>query len=166
MESTSHSLIATAMHERTDSEIDALLADSRPWLYRLALAIVSRSDMAEDVAQEALIRANRSRSKLRRVDDPRAWLRRVLVNRSLSAMSQRRTASLDAEHPGADDQTASIAVRAILAKLPPTERAMLALWHFEGLSYEEMAQVLEIPVGTVGSRLTTAREAFRKEWSQ
>jgi RNA polymerase sigma-70 factor (ECF subfamily) len=164
MESTSPSLIATAMQERTQHEIEVLIADLRPWLYRLALAIVARPDVAEDVTQETLLRATRSVSKLRRADDPKAWLRRVLVNRAVTALGQRRNARLEETHPASGDETASIAVRATLEKLQPTERAMLALWHFEGLSYEEMAQILEIPIGTVGSRLTTAREAFRKEW--
>lgn len=163
------SCLASPMHgltaKRTTTEVDALLRDARPWLYRLALAITAQSDAAEDVAQEALVRAMRSREKLRGVDEPTAWLRKVAVRCALTALSRAPSAP-ETDRAVVRDPTESIAVRQTLQRLDPTDRAVLALAHFEGLSYAEIAAALEVPIGTVGSRLHSAREAFRKEWQK
>ncbi len=151
--------------KRTAAEVDALLRDARPWLYRLALAVTARPEAAEDATQEALVRATRSQEKLRSVDEPRAWLRKVVVRCAIDA-HPRTPETFDPDYPVAHDPTEAIAVRQTLRRLDATDRAVLALAHFEGLSYAEIALALEIPVGTVGSRLHSAREAFREEWSK
>jgi len=148
---------------RSDLEIDTIIRDARPWLYRLALSITSSPEVAEDVAQEALIRATRSREKLRNIIEPRAWLRSVVVRCAITALSQRTDVSGFGETTN-NDPTDSMAVRQILCRMEPMDRAILALAHFEELSYAEIGLSLDIPVGTVASRLHAAREAFRKEW--
>jgi len=163
MESSLASRISGMNPTRTTAEVDALLRDLRPWLYRLALAITARPDLAEDAAQEALIRGARSRDKLRQVDEPRAWMRRVVVRCAVDALTAGPTQP-ETTGTAYADPTESIAVRQTLERLDPNDRAVLALAHFEGLSYAEIAAALEIPSGTVGSRLHAAKEAFRKEW--
>lgn len=148
---------------RTAAEIEELLRDVRPWLYRLALAITAQPDLAEDAAQEALLRATRSVRALQRADEPKAWLRKTTVRCALTALSKVRPA-FTGEKVVADDPTEALAVRETLGRLEINDRVILALAHFEELSYAEIASALEIPVGTVGSRLFAAREAFRKEW--
>lgn len=150
-------------HKRTGQEVRALLSHERPWLFRLALAITGRRDMAEDVAQETLLRAMRSLPALQSADEPKAWLRVTLVRCAMTALAAKKPSS-EAESAVAPDPTESIAVRQTLDRLDPVDRAVLALSHFEGLSYAEISQALDIPIGTVGSRLHAAREAFRKEW--
>ena len=58
-----------------------------------------------------------------------------------------------------------LAVEQVLNSLTPPMRAALVLREVEGLEYAEIAQVLNIPVGTVRSRLNTAREQFRRRWT-
>lgn len=132
-------------------------------MFRLALAIVGAADLAEDAAQDALVRAARNRHKLGGVDDPHAWLRRVVVRCSLTVLGERSRVADVSEAAVAPCET-DVAVRDALSRLKPRDRALLALVHFEGLGYAEIADVLGIPIGTVGSRLHAAREAFRKEW--
>ena len=148
---------------RSTAEVESRLRDARPWIYRLALAITASPEAAEDVAQEALIRAARSTDKLKSVEEPKAWLRTVVVRCAITslkktALPEKVTSSTEV------DPTESLAVRETLSRLDSTDRAVLALAHFEELSYAEIGQALEIPVGTVASRLHAAREAFRKEW--
>jgi RNA polymerase sigma-70 factor (ECF subfamily) len=152
-------------HSRSSAELEVLLRDARPWLYRLALAITASAELAEDATQEALIRATRSTQKLQAVDDPRAWLRTVTVRCAISALSARHTPT-DVEESLEADPTESVAVRMTLSRLTPTDRAILALAHFEELSYAEIGAALDLPLGTVASRLHAARSAFRKEWSK
>ena len=157
------SRIHSSVVARTTAEVEALLRDARPWIYRLALAITANPEAAEDVAQEALIRAARSTDKLRSVDEPRAWLRTVVVRCAITSL--KKSAVTETIASSADvDPTESLAVRETLSRLDPTDRAILALSHFEELSYAEIGKALDIPVGTVASRLHAAREAFRKEW--
>jgi len=157
------SQIRMAVERRSHAAVDVLLRDARPTMYRLALAIVGRPDTAEDVTQEALIRASRSREKLRTVAEPAAWLRAIVVRCALTALARPR---FDSQQDVASDAdpTEAMAVRMTLERLNPIDRAVLALVHFEGLTYGEIALALDIPVGTVASRLHNAREAFRKEW--
>ncbi|MHB8635382.1 MAG: RNA polymerase sigma factor [Fimbriimonadaceae bacterium] len=149
--------------KRTNGEIDAFLADARPWLYRLALAIVAEPNLAEDVAQETLIRANRARRQLAASDHPTRWIQKVLVRRALTALPQRRIESA-VEASYEYDPNLALAVRQTLERLSAMDRTILALTHFEELSYAEIADVLNIPVGTVGSRLHAARAAFKEAW--
>jgi RNA polymerase sigma-70 factor, ECF subfamily len=151
---------------RTAEEVSAWIDSRRLPAYRLALAIVARTDLAEDATQEALIRAHRSVEKLRRVDRPEAWLRTVVVR---CAMRCRLDASVEipeeAESQQADQAT-GIAVRAALARLSPDHQAILALAMFEQLSYEEIAETLGVPCGTVASRVNAAKKAFRRVWEE
>ena len=149
--------------KRTNDEIDALLADARPWLYRLALAIVAEPNMAEDVTQETLIRASRARHQLTSAALPTAWLRQVLVRRAMTALAKRRPEpAVEASYDC--DPSLAISVRQTLNRLSAVDRTILALAHFEELSYAEIAVVLNVPVGTVGSRLHSARAAFKGAW--
>ncbi|MDR3690082.1 MAG: RNA polymerase sigma factor [Fimbriimonas sp.] len=150
---------------RTVEEVDLLLRDLRPWLFRLALAITTRPDSAEDAAQEALIRAAKSRHKLTSVQEPRAWLRTVVVRCALTSISKITPERL-IDQEIHRDPTETLAVRQILDRMDPTDRVVLALSHFEELSYAEIADTLGIPVGTVGSRLHSARESFKREWTR
>jgi RNA polymerase sigma-70 factor (ECF subfamily) len=165
MESSWAAWMSGRAEKRSETDVDAILREARPWMYRLALAITAEPERAEDAAQDALVRAARSRDKLRSVDEPKAWLRTVLVRCALTAISSRERGS-QAEPAVAPDPTDTIAVRQTLDRLEPMDRAVLALAHFEGLSYLEIASALEIPTGTVGSRLHNARDAFRKEWQK
>jgi RNA polymerase sigma-70 factor, ECF subfamily len=89
----------------------------------------------------------------------------VLVRRAVTYLQSIRAETAAVEEVG-HDPTESIAVRDALARLEPTDRAILSLSHFEGLSYAEISQALEIPAGTVASRLHAARDAFRREWNR
>ncbi len=147
---------------RPRSHVADFLRDARPWAYRLALAVVGTPEVAEDVAQEAMVRAWRAQGKLARADDMRAWLRRVVVRQAITALGRRSHGELP-ETPAPDAEPA-MHVRAVLATLPTETRALLALAYFEGLTYAELAATLEIPEGTVASRLHAAKALFRAAW--
>jgi len=127
------------------------------------------------VTQEAFLRAWRARSRL----DPNApfaaWLRRVAVNASIDHLRRRRRqrwwpwASLPLrektpDEPGADrkDDRLSDEVHRALQELPEHYRAVAVLREVDGLSYNEIAEVLACSVGTVRSRLARAREQLRR----
>lgn len=136
-------------------------------LFNLALRMVDNAQDAEDVTQTVFLNAF---MKLRTFD-PRyrffSWIYRMTVNESLNVLKKRRKGTVSLEDapdlaaPGAaaDHETeAQDRVGQALQQLKPDDRAVLVLKHFVFFSYEEIADVLEIPVKTVKSRLFTARE--------
>ncbi len=145
-------------------------------LYRVALSLTGQPADAEDLVQDTLIRAYRA---IERFDGryPRAWLLTILRNAHVNRNRRRRPSLLrDAESGEALDRLAPHApasedvvigdefeavVADALAALPDKHRAVIALVDIDGLSYQEAADALGIPRGTVMSRLHRARARIR-----
>ncbi|CCW35025.1 RNA polymerase, sigma-24 subunit, RpoE [Chthonomonas calidirosea] len=149
-----------------------VLQKYRDRVVRLATQVLRSSREAEDIAQEAFVKAFRQIGQFRGEVSFYAWLYRIVVNLCLDRMrrkSSRLETSLDTEAlstlvaPSVDtDQR--LAIEQIINSLSPPIRAALILREVEGLEYAEIAAVLDIPVGTVRSRLSAAREQFRQKW--
>lgn len=123
---------------------------------------------APDAAQEALIAILRGIAGLREPAAVYGWARAVAVREALRvaarARRQQPTDLPDLPQPG--DPELAVDVRAVLDRLPPQQRAVLMLRDLEGLDERAAAAQLNVPVGTVKSRLARARDRFRKEWAQ
>jgi RNA polymerase sigma-70 factor (ECF subfamily) len=138
-------------------------------LFALAQRIIRDVDRAEDVTQQTLEIAWRELPRLRDPDRFEAWLRRILVHRCYTELRQvRRWATHVAEltiDPAVADDVSSVDDRDRLERgfrrLPPDQRALLALHHYVGLSPVEIAATLGIPAGTARSRLHYAHRAMR-----
>ena len=138
-------------------------------LFNLALRMLENVQDAEDVTQTAFLNAF---LKLRTYN-PRyrffSWIYRITVNESLNTLKRRKPAvslgdDLDLRSPGpAPDRATENAdqIGRALMGLTPEDRAVVVLKHFVSFSYQEIADVLGIPVKTVKSRLFTARERLR-----
>lgn len=121
-----------------------------------------RGAAAEDLLQETFVRALRDPERMESAVSPRAWLFGIARHVGLSAVRQQRaTVALDDEAAGELSQTARD-LREAIGQLPGQLRQTLELRLRERLSYEEIAHVLEIPVGTVRSRLHTAMRLLRE----
>ena len=146
--------------------------------HRLVLNAAYRAlgdaSLAEDVAQEVFLKVYRSLPSYRHEKPFTHWLHRVASNAITDALRRRRpVVSLDGLErpppgPEADPQDVAArrdlqrAVRQAIAGLPPHYRQTLALQVFHTLSYEEIALALEIPLGTVMSRLNAAKRILRE----
>ncbi len=145
----------------------------RDRVVRLAAHVLHNPREAEDIAQEAFVKAFRQIGQFRGESGFYAWLYRIVVNLCLDRMRRKSATSetpLDettAPWIGAvtPDMEKRIVVEGVLDSLTPPMRAALVLREVEGLEYSEIADVLGIPVGTVRSRLNTAREQFRRRWT-
>lgn len=138
-------------------------------LFNVALRMLNNVQDAEDVTQTVFLNAF---LKLRTYD-PRfkffSWIFRMTVNESLNTLKRRKPTvtledEMDIRAPGtAPDGAAEIEDRVgrALMGLKPDDRTVVVLRHFVSFSYQEIADVLEIPVRTVKSRLFTARERLR-----
>ncbi|MHB8463214.1 MAG: RNA polymerase sigma factor [Acidimicrobiales bacterium] len=146
--------------------MDALLTELAPWVARLCCAIAL--DRGEDAMQETLIVVLRNLPTLREPAALRSWVRRIAVRQSLRMTGDGRVVAV-ADPPDATvvaDLDTAIDVRETLAKLSPSQRAVLVLRDLEDLSERETAEALGIPDGTVKSGLHRARESFRAQWRE
>jgi len=139
-----------------------------PRLRRYARALVSDRARADDLVQDTLERAWNKFHLWRPGSDLRAWLFTVMHNVHVNQVrASRDHAVLDDEGPEmavAAVQGASLEIRDLeraLAVLPPEQREVLLLIALEDMSYAEVAAMLDIPIGTVMSRLSRAREKLR-----
>lgn len=151
--------------------LEALLVEQIPRLRRYARALAGDAAAADDLVQDCLERACRKGHQWRAGSDLRAWLFTIMHNCHVTGVRRaiRRGHHEPLEEstmPGRDGgQESALAVRDLgagLAELPPEQREVLLLVALEGLRYEEVASVLDIPLGTVMSRLFRARERMRR----
>lgn len=165
-------------------------------LYTALLRLVGDQDDARELAQEAFTRALMNLDNFRGDAQPYTWLFRIAMNLAISRLrkvARKRTFSLDAPAVngghGQSDQASSLLDRvaaeqnespdqlaernerkqqvvAALGRLDSEYRAILVMRDIEGFDYQQMAEILDLPLGTLKSRLFRARLALRDELSQ
>lgn len=149
------------------TELIALL----PRLRRFALGLTADAAEADDLVQAGCERALARRAQWQEGTRLDSWMYRIMQNLWIDQLRARKPAAVleDGELeqlPGEDWQAGQEArmdlqqVLAAMQKLPPPMRAVLSLVCVEGLSYQEAAAALEVPIGTVMSRLARARGAL------
>lgn len=153
----------------SSGEIDQALREQLPALRRYARWLARDAHAADDLVQSALERALTHWDRRRDEDALRPWLFAIVYRRFLDGQrrSQRYAGVLallgaSAEpQPSAERETIARTALEALALLPPEQRSLLIWISVEGLSYREVAAILQVPIGTVMSRLSRARAAFR-----
>lgn len=158
--------------EGDERAIRWILNRYRDRVVRLAAHVLHNSREAEDVAQEAFVKAFRQIKQFRGESGFYAWLYRIVINLCLDRMRRKSaTSEIDFEESCiaglascSPDVETQVVVKQVLSSLSPPMRAALVLREVEGLDYVEISEVLGIPLGTVRSRLNTAREQFRRKW--
>jgi RNA polymerase sigma-70 factor, ECF subfamily len=138
-------------------------------LFRLAVSLVGNAADSEDVLQETFIGAFKGLQSFEGRSSVRTWLTRILVTQAARWHRDRRRSraqTMDESIPAEGTSTAPDAgmdVSAAMQRLSPEHRQVLALREFEQMSYEEIAEVLGVPRGTVESRLHRARSEMREK---
>lgn len=134
-------------------ELAAMCDREHPRLVGMLGLYCGDRDVAEDLAQEALIRLCRDWRKVRKLDAPERWLHRVAINLAHShyrrKATERRALSLLRGRPTRLDPThADIETLELLANLPHRQKAAVVLHYYLDLPVREVAQVMEVPEGT------------------
>lgn len=131
------------------------------------------AQLAEDAAQETFIRAWQNISSYRPQTSLRNWLYRIAVNAATDMLRKEKRILLDDidnlhltnEQPGPEamvsQQERTVLVQKAILSLPDASRAVLVLREYEELSYQEISSTLDIPLGTVMSRLSYARKLLK-----
>lgn len=135
-------------------------------LVGLAYTLTGRRDVAEDLVQEAMLRAYRDWGRISAYERPGAWVRRAVLNLAASRWRRQRTAARSllrltrtpvVDGPSADAQAVWEAVRT----LPQRQAEVIALYYGLDLAVDEIAETLDCAPGTVRTHLVRAREALR-----
>jgi RNA polymerase sigma-70 factor, ECF subfamily len=165
--------VQTALVEQArsgDREAFAVLAgDAVDRLYRIARHILRDAELAEDATQETLVRAWRDLPSLRDVERFDAWLHRLLTHACADIGRRRRRWKSEvvviSSEPSERDRAIELAdrdeIERGLRRLTDSQRTVLVMSYYVGLSLDEMAVALDIPVGTAKSRLHYAIDALR-----
>jgi RNA polymerase sigma-70 factor, ECF subfamily len=156
------------MDERRD-RLRGLYDEHSPALLRYLRRLTGRSETAEDLLQDTFVQALMGLDRLEMAASPRAWLFAIARHLGINAVNRRRNLL-----PLADDVAATVSpadprrqdMREAIAALPEKPRETLELRLGNALSYEEIAQVLGLPIGTVRSRLHAAVKALRQSLGQ
>jgi RNA polymerase sigma-70 factor (ECF subfamily) len=151
-------------------EFNRRLAEARGRLYRMAYAWSHNAALSEDLAQETLAKALRNTSQLRELDALDAWLFRILANcwndhfrrnrdmEDIDQVALKHEVTPELLH---GQRQVVNRVRGAIAELPDGQRQVLTLVDLEGFAYNEVAEILSIPIGTVMSRLCRARRTLK-----
>ena len=160
-------------------QTDATVIDHLDGLYSYALVLTRNHAEAEDLVQETYVRALPAMGRLRTDSNTKGWLFTILRNVWLNQLRKWRNGPQMIEMEGDDGVANSIVepskdshdlyvskleaeqVRAAIEELPADFREIILLREYEDLSYQEIANVLDCPVGTVMSRLGRARAKLR-----
>lgn len=163
------------------SAYDLLVIKYQHRIIQLVNRYIKDSSDAQDVAQEAFIKAYRALGNFRGESAFYTWLYRIAINTAKNYLMSRSRRSADAQVDVQDAEQIEKApqlqgmetperqllneeivetIKTAIAKLPEEMRIAIMLREFEGMSYEEIAQAMDCPVGTVRSRIFRAREAI------
>ena len=155
-------------------EFERLAGENERQVYAVCFHMMGSREDAQDCAQEAMLRAYRAFDSFRRDASFATWITRIAMNVCTDALRKRRqVVSLDAIReeqgfdppdpgPGAyahlEEKERMRILRAGIDKLPEDMRQMIVLRDMRGMNYDEIGETLDLPLGTVKSRLNRARE--------
>jgi RNA polymerase sigma-70 factor (ECF subfamily) len=162
---------------------ELLFRKHQSYAFNVAYGLVSNSEDAADITQEAFLRVHRNMDRFRGDASFTTWLYRVVVNLAITELRRRtrsRTLLMEdiapAEAWRSDEEANDVpalhleideereTVQQVLRHLPADYRAVLVLRHFQQLAYEEMCQVLGLTMSQVKTRLHRARKMFKERY--
>jgi RNA polymerase sigma-70 factor, ECF subfamily len=151
-------------------EVQRLVAEHHQAVYRYAYRLTGSVADAEDLTQHVFLVAQDRLGQLRTPHRARSWLYAILRNRFFKTCQRSRpvpatTVGLDLDSlPGRSDANGVIdseRLQQAIGELPPAFRVVLVMFYFENCSYKEIAAELDLPIGTVMSRLARAKQHLR-----
>ena len=158
-------LVRAAQRDDVDA-FEELVLRHQAAMYRLALRMLGREADAQDAVQDAFVKAWRSLPRFRGQSRFSTWLHRITTNVCLDVIATRRPTAELVEEPAAPGSDVALvvegrerfaAITAAIVALPGDQRAALVLRDVQGLSYEEVATVLDLPLSTAKTRVHRAR---------
>ena len=153
-------------------DVAQLVADHHRGVYRYAYRLAGSVPDAEDLTQQVFLVAQQKLAQLRNVESVRGWLFAILRNAFLKTCQKRRpvpAANLRMDVNTIPENVPNVEeidreqLQAAINRLPDKQRLVLAMFYYEGCSYRQIARQLDLPIGTVMSRLARAKRHLRSK---
>jgi RNA polymerase sigma-70 factor (ECF subfamily) len=178
--------LVEGLRSGAEEAYEALITEYQQPVFSLVSRLLSDPDDAGDVVQEVFLKVFRKIGAFRGASSLRTWVYRIAVNEAYNhrrwfGRHRGQEVGLEGEEEGSlrysqtlsdpgrspfdcvSDQEERVLVEAALARLNPSFRAAVVLRDIEEMNYEEIAEILHLPLGTVKSRILRGREALRRE---
>lgn len=145
-------------------------------MYASAYRLTGSKDDAEDLVQETFLKAYRSIDRFEEGTNPGAWVYMIMRNTFLNNIRSKKGREVllfdeemterlaDTSESSVSDEKMDEELQAVLNSLPPDMKEALVAREINGLSYQEIADSMNLPIGTVKSRINRAREALKERW--
>jgi RNA polymerase sigma-70 factor (ECF subfamily) len=159
-----------------DGDIDVfgmLVKRYEDFVYTLIRGMVQSEELAKDISQETFLRAFRGIRRFELRSSFKTWLYRIAHNTALSQLKRKETKachqtgfitepSIDIR----DRQSLRLTLEKLIGRLKPELRAVIIFHYYDDLKYEEIAEILDCPTGTVKIRLYRAKHELKKLWKR
>ncbi len=176
MESHEFDILINQVAQGSTESLEQLYNECAKGVYALAYSIVKSHASAEDIMQDTFVRVWTSASTFNATGNGRAWIFRIARNLSINAVTRKRTDSLDALTEESGDRLSSNvsteesalvnhSVQSAIASLGDKEREIITLHSMSGLTLNEIAVLLDVPLGTIKWRHSQAIKKLRSSLS-
>ena len=143
-----------------------LVIESQDTLYRISMSMLKNEQQAQDCVHDAILKAYENIHKLREIEYFRTWLVRILINECKQSLrKQKRESCIDVEVSQLgerDNPYQSIEIGEAIDSLPQKIRLVVIMYYIEDYSVSEIKRTLNIPEGTVKSRLSKGRKILKE----
>ena len=167
----SDDIIIDAVCDGDTRKFEELVIKYQDFVYTLVFNIVKTEESAKDVVQEVFLRVYKSIRRFERKSSFKTWLYRIAYNTALAHLKREKPLSalgdqvlLEPKAKPAKDHALKMTLDKLIAKLKPELQAVILFHYYDDLKYEEIAEVLDCPLGTVKIRLYRAKFELRKLW--
>lgn len=145
-----------------------IIEEMKVYMYAIAIKFLKNDIDAADAISNTVIISYENLKKVKKLEFFKTWFTRILINECKKILIfQNKTVLIDDYEETLEIETTidieqSIDIKNYLKQIPPQQKSVILLYYYEEMSIEEIANLLEIPVGTVKSRLFTARNNLKK----
>lgn len=165
--------IINSVREGDTDAFGDLVRKYEDFVFTLILGLVHSEDTAKDVAQEVFLRAYRGIRRFELRSSFKTWLYRIAYNTTISHLNREKAQTgFDddlAMEPALDNrggQSLRLTFEKLIRLLKPDLKSVILLHYYDDLKYEEIAEIMECPVGTVKIRLYRAKRELKKLWGK
>ena len=136
----------------------------RDYIFKLSYSLTLDYSLAEDLAQDCLIKVWQHQHRLKELDSAEAWIAKVVTNKARNYWKRRpKWLSLSSALPAPGEQDPiMIELKGMIATMKPDLRDVILLVAVSGFTYSEAGKILDIPEGTVASRFSTAKKQLQR----
>ncbi len=165
--------IIAAVREGDTESFGILVRKYEDFVYTLVFGMIRTNEPARDISQEVFLRAYKGIRRFEHNSSFKTWLYRIAYNTTLAHISREKSRSKALEenvHEPKDDtyknRSLKMTLEKLIGMLKPDLRAVVILHYYDDLKYEEIAEVLACPIGTVKIRLYRAKYELKRMWDK